>query len=197
MSNFDLILVIIALIIIIVLAICLVHYVNNHKNIDDDKDDSNQVPVIPDVPLIQAFKDYQELSSNENSQQIVFDTVVEQHNINISEEPTLGSVFTVEEDGTYYIEFQGNFSYYIEDAPNELWIVSSIVQVNYDTTTKISGFTYKSTGSNTAKQSASGIIKLNKGDKITMITSGINGNGLISNVFVHQSTFTMYRVALN
>jgi len=34
MSNFDLILVIIALIIIIVLAICLVHYVNNHQKSD-------------------------------------------------------------------------------------------------------------------------------------------------------------------
>ena len=34
MSNFDLIIVIIALIIIIVLAICLVHYVNNHQKSD-------------------------------------------------------------------------------------------------------------------------------------------------------------------
>ena len=189
MSNFDLILVIIALIIIIVLAICLVHYVNNHKNIDDDK---GIVDIVPDVPRIQAFDILQE---KKDSSQILFRNIDIQENINISISTNGGSVFRVIGSGTYSINFNANFEYQPNDTTNDenvSW--STTLQFMLNNSVLPQGEVLTQNNSSVfSNVSSSIILDLDQGDTVSTYLTYNTPNGFL---LITRPTFTMYRITI-
>ena len=192
MSNFDLILVIIALIIIIVLAICLVHYVNNHKNKRDDEDGSNQVPVIPDVPRIQASGNAGFLEGI-GDKTLRFQFIDIQNKISYTNKDYVGTIINIEEEGDYMVNFGG--SYIVETGEyTGSWSLLTYFKINDELyyNTQINMSQEKSQQLN---QSMSILLKLRKNDKVSIqISSNTIASGQIT-YSVAAASFNMYKIA--